>query len=158
MKIMTSYFYQIRFFTPNMIPLSTAKWDPKWFHQGRGQAYQWKDKRGVWNGLRAEPFVPGASCDGLCRGPQFCQEHDPAYCAFLRCYRGQLNRLDFTHILDQIDKVGKRIQEMEGFQEEPVVVLIVHEATSNPCSERRIIQQWFRDNGYPIEEFDHSKI
>lgn len=28
MKIYTSYFYMIRFMKPNMIPLSTAKWDP----------------------------------------------------------------------------------------------------------------------------------
>lgn len=32
MKILISYFYQIRFFKPNMIPLSTAAFDPKWFH------------------------------------------------------------------------------------------------------------------------------
>ena len=37
MKIMTSYFYAIRFFKPNMIPISTAKWDPKWYHQNKGQ-------------------------------------------------------------------------------------------------------------------------
>lgn len=36
MKIYTSYFYQIRFFKPNMIPLSTAKYDPSWFHKGLG--------------------------------------------------------------------------------------------------------------------------
>ena len=48
MKIMTSYFYQIRFFKPYMIPLSTAKWDPKWFHRNQGQNYQFKDKNGEW--------------------------------------------------------------------------------------------------------------
>ena len=31
-KVQTSYFYQIRNFTPNMVPLSTAMWDPK-FHE-----------------------------------------------------------------------------------------------------------------------------
>ena len=39
MKIYTSYFYQIRFFKPNMIPLSTAKYDPSWFHKGLGWKY-----------------------------------------------------------------------------------------------------------------------
>lgn len=29
MKIRTSYFYQIRNFKKNMIPVSTAMWDPK---------------------------------------------------------------------------------------------------------------------------------
>lgn len=28
LKFVTSYFYKVRFFTPNMIPLSTAIWDP----------------------------------------------------------------------------------------------------------------------------------
>lgn len=32
MKFYTSYFYKLRFFTPNMLPFSTAKWDPKWYH------------------------------------------------------------------------------------------------------------------------------
>ena len=62
MKIMTSYFYQIRFMKQNYIPLSTAIWDPKWFHQNKGQDFQFKDKNGVWNGLRAEIFMPGKEC------------------------------------------------------------------------------------------------
>ena len=44
---MTSYFYQIRNFKPNMIPLSTALWDPKWFHKNKGHSFQFKDKNGV---------------------------------------------------------------------------------------------------------------
>ena len=35
---------------------------------------------------------------------------------------------------------------------EPTFALIVHEAPNNPCSERTIIQQWFADHGYPIQE------
>lgn len=157
MQIMTSYFYQIRFFTPNMIPLSTAVWDPKWFHQNKGQSYQWKDKNGVWNGLRAEPFAPGPLCEGLCRGPEYCNSGNPQYCQFLKAYRKQLDMLDFKDILLRIYNIGKAVQEKEGFTEEPIVVLIVHEATDNPCSERRVIQEWFRDNGYPMEEFRHIK-
>ena len=154
MQIMTSYFYQIRFFTPNMIPLSTAVWDPRWYHQNTGdQKYQWKDKNGVWNGLRAEPFAPGPLCDNLCRGPEYCDGGDPMKCAFLRTYRTQLDQLDFKDIIKLIYTIGNAVQEREGFEEEPIVVLIVHEATSNPCSERRVIQEWFRDNGYPIKEF-----
>ena len=32
MKIRISYFYQVRNFKPNMIPMSTAISDPAWFH------------------------------------------------------------------------------------------------------------------------------
>ena len=156
MYIMTSYFYQIRFFTPNMIPLSTAIGDPLWFHQGtRDKSIQFKDKNGVWNGLRAEPFAPGPLCSSLCRGPEYCNDGDPQYCDFLRKYRTQLDQLDFKEIIKRIYNIGKAVQEKEGFAEEPIVVLIVHEATDNPCSERRVIHEWFRDNGYSITEFRH---
>lgn len=150
---MTSYFYQIRFFTPNMIPLSTAVWDPKWFHQNRDQKYQWKDKNGVWNGLRAEPFAPGPSCEGLCRGPEYCNNGNPQMCEFLREYRKQLDKLDFKEIIQRIYNIGKAVQEKEGFTEEPVIVFIVHEAFTNPCSERWVIRDWFKDHGYFVEEF-----
>lgn len=157
MYIMTSYFYQIRFFTPNMIPLSTARFDPRWFHQNRDQKYQWKDKNGVWNGLRAEEFAPGPSCEGLCRGPECCSTGSPHLCKFLKEYRKQLDALDFKDIIKRIYKIGKAVQNAEGFTEDPIIVFIVHEATSNPCSERRVIQEWFADNGYPIREFTHKK-
>ena len=154
---MTSYFYQIRFFTPNMIPVSTAKYDPAWFHKGNGPGYQWKDKNGVWNGLRAEVFAPGPLCDQLCRGPECCESGSPQSCQFLRAYRTQLDQLDFKDIIQRIYKLGKAVQEFEKFEKDPIVVLIVHEATDNPCSERRVIQEWFRDNGYPIQEFRKGK-
>lgn len=152
MKIMTSYFYQIRFFKPYMIPLSTAKWDPKWFHRNQGQSYQFKDKNGVWNGLRAEPFAPGPLCEGLCSGPEGCAS-TANNCMFLKTYKMQLEHLDFQNILSRIESIGNAVKEREKFQEEPVVILIVHEAFGNHCSEREPIQEWFAENGYPIEEF-----
>lgn len=153
MYIMTSYFYQIRFFTPNMIPLSTAVWDPRWFFNNRYQGYQWKDKNGVWNGLRAEPFVPGPQCEGLCFGRENCVSKDPSYCPFLKAYRKQLDELDFAEIIKRIYKLGIAIQQREGFKEDPIMVLMVHEAFTNPCSERWVIRNWFKDHGYFPEEF-----
>lgn len=154
MKIMTSYFYQIRFMKPNYIPLSTAKWDPKWFYKNQHQGFQWKDKNGVWNGLRAEPFVPGVECDGLCHGRETCNAYGPQTCSFLKAYRRQLDKLDFNEVLNRFQKLGKQIQKVEGFSEEPIYVLIVHEAYDNPCSERWVIQDWFKDSGYNIKEFN----
>ena len=46
MKLAISYFYQIRNFKPNMIPVSTARWDPKWYHDGKGAEYNFIDKNG----------------------------------------------------------------------------------------------------------------
>lgn len=59
MKIYTSYFYQVRNFPINTVAFSTAMWDPKWFHDFKDRKYKFKDKRGIWNGLRATPLVPG---------------------------------------------------------------------------------------------------
>ena len=154
MKIMTSYFYQIRFMKQNYIPLSTAVWDPKWFHQNKGQDFQFKDKNGVWNGLRAEIFMPGEECEGLCRGREVCNAYGPKTCAFLKAYRRQLDKLDFNEVLNRFQKLGEQIQKAEGFSEEPIYVLIVHEAYDNPCSERWVIQDWFKNNGYEIKEFN----
>ena len=50
MKLAISYFYQIRFFKPYMIPVSTAHWDPAWYHDWAGAAHVFVDKRGVING------------------------------------------------------------------------------------------------------------
>ena len=39
MKFYISYFYQIRNFSPNMIPISTTVSDPDWFHKGEDGIY-----------------------------------------------------------------------------------------------------------------------
>ena len=54
MKLAISYFYKIRFFQPWMIPISTAAWDPKYYHDNKGKDYLFVDKRGVINGYRYE--------------------------------------------------------------------------------------------------------
>lgn len=154
MQILISYFYQIRFFKPNMIPLSTAVWDPQWFHQGKGHNYQFKDKNGVWNGIRANDFMPGAECEGLCSGPKSCSTSNPLDCPFLNTYRKQLNKLDFQNIMSRFEKLGKAVQEKEQFEEEPIIVLIVYETPTNPCSERGPIIDWFKANGYDLKEFE----
>lgn len=136
-----------------MIPLSTAVFDPKWFHQNKGNSFQWKDKNGVWNGLRAEPFMPGIGCEGLCRGPEVCNAYGPKTCAFLKAYRKQLDELDFNEILNRFQKLGEQIKQVEGFEEEPIFVLIFHETYENPCSERWPVRDWFHDHGYDIKEF-----
>lgn len=68
MKLYTSYFYQIRFFAPNIVPVSTAVWDPKWYHNFAGQDNVFLDKRGVVNGLRAPALAPGSQLEGSCAG------------------------------------------------------------------------------------------
>lgn len=87
MKLYTSYFYQIRFFAPNIVPVSTAVWDPKWYHNFAGQDNVFLDKRGVVNGLRAPALAPGSQLEGSCAGKDGTAvgcTHNPSTCAFLR--------------------------------------------------------------------------
>ena len=161
MKYFTSYFYQIRFFKPYMIPLSTAVWDPKWFHDFRGQDHMFIDKHGVINGLRVEEMAPGFECRDLCRGPdnpQFGCNRDPTTCEFLRVYYNQLCKIDIDDFNTSISALLVACQKYLGFEEEPQAIFIVHEAISNPCSERITIQRWLNEHGnncvelsYPIK-------
>ena len=52
MKVLITYFYNIRFLKQNQIPVSTAMWDPKWYHDFKDKDYIFKDKNGVYNGDR----------------------------------------------------------------------------------------------------------
>lgn len=159
MKILTSYFYQIRFFKPNMIPLSTCLSDPVWYHKGNGKSFYYKDKNGVWNGLRAEPFVPKTYGEDTpeCPGHDFCNQN-PDSCALAMKYYSQLEKLNFEEIYQRFINLGNKIKDYDGFEEEPIMVLIVYEAPTNPCSERGAIQAWFKENGYLVEEFSKDKV
>jgi len=161
MKIQTSYFYQVRNFTPNMIPLSTAVGDPLWYHNGtRNKSVRFIDKNGVLNGLRAEPFVPGKCCDGLCHGPEYCAVPNPPNCSFLQAYLGQLNKLNFNDIYQRFERLCDNYFKQTKCDGEPTCVLLVHEAFTRPCSERCIIHQWFQSHNYPITEFgfEHQNL
>ena len=144
MKIYTSYFYQIRYFPKNLIPLSTAVWPPKWYKYG-------VDKRGVLNGITARPFVPDESCSNLCRGLETCNSNNKD-CAFLKAYKTQLDNLSITEILQRFKTMSEKLYPEFGAVD---FALIFHEAPNNPCSERWPVQQWFKEYGIPICEW-HS--
>lgn len=104
MKFYTSYFYQIRFFPKTVIPISTAVWDPKWFHDFQSSDYVFKDKRGIYNGIRSYILSPIAV-------EPYCKEcnHDKAQpCAFLREYRLYLDNLDFDFVLAECERIGQK--------------------------------------------------
>ena len=149
MQIYTSYFYQVRFMKPYMIPLSTAKFDPKWYYNFQKQGYVWKDKNGVYNGLRAPVFAPGPLCEGLCRGQETCETGSPQSCLFLKTYRYQLDQLDYNDVISRCERLGNYVQSLENFAQD-------HEAPQNPCSERRVIQEWFAAHGKKVVEWKSS--
>lgn len=141
MKIYTSYFYQVRFFKPNQIPISTALGDPKWFHSNLGKNFKFIDKNGVINGLRAEFLSPGITCHNLCHGKPC--EFSPDHCNFLIEYKRQIFALDKEWAVGQFESIGVKMREILGFKEEPEIMLLVHEAPTNTCSERGVLQEFF---------------
>ena len=156
MRIYTSYFYQVRNFTSDMVPLSTAVSDPRWYHAFLGKDHQFVDKRGVLNGLRFEIFKPGKSCNNLCMGPNKC-EYEPADCKFLQKYAEQLDVISIKGIIRTLKNMEpKLISNLCPDAKEITYVFLVHEAPCNPCSERSVIQAWFRKNGYDVQEWSKN--
>lgn len=133
MTIYTSYFYQVRFFPENLIPLSTAVGDPAWFHDGKGNNYQFKDKRGVINGIRASIFAPGPDLSGYCS--ETCGM-EPESCDFLLRYYTQLSQLDFEEVIERFRRLRAKILLAEPNLKDINFALLVHEAPTNKCSER----------------------
>lgn len=152
-KVYISYFYQIRFFTPNLVPLSTAIWDPKWYHQMNEQDYIFKDKNGVLNGLRINPLHPQPHNDGCI---ECNRTGDPTTCDFIRIYTEQLRAIDFNDFMIQLEKYLNKINSIYLHYtsvEYLTPVFIVHEAPNNKCSERGPLFKWFSDNGVKCEEW-----
>lgn len=155
MRIYTSYFYQLRFFKPYMIPISTACGDPSWFHNGsKDKSVVFLDKNRVINGLRILPLVPDNTCSNLCKGTSNCSTSDPKTCAFLNNYYEQLKRIDYQEFMENLEEHISLVCKRFGITENPIVVIMVHEAFTNDCSERVVIQRWFADNGLKVVELD----
>ena len=142
MKLYTSYFAQLRKFPSNLVGLSTAAWNPKWRPMG-------KDKRGVIC-VDCPPFKPGRECEGLCAGK--CDPKHPQDCAFLKAYKSQLDKLNFAKVQQSLGKLGTEIAQGEGLSDIDFAFL-VYETPTNPCSERVVIQQYFKEHGIDIQEW-----
>lgn len=150
MKISTSYFYQIRNFSPDMIPISTAKWDPKWYRPIH------IDENGVINGLRLQEFSPGPTCDELCHGTKDCKL-TPDKCPFLESYKKQIDSLMFSRVIRNLNVIVTHAKEILGIPDsvEPHIILMVYETPSNKCSEREVIQQYFQNHGIDCQELEY---
>ena len=133
MRIVTSYFYQIRNFTPNIIPVSTALSDPVWYRPPQGKEY-YIDKRGVVNGLRYEPLIVQRYGEHICP----CESKDLApACPTMIEYEQLL-----YSFVDK-EKTLKAFEYCLNKFNADTIALIVYEAPNNPCSERYALQKFF---------------
>lgn len=152
MKLRLSYFYQIRNFKPNMIPMSTAMSDPAWYHDFKDKDYIFTDKRGILNGLRLHPIIVQGN-NGSCGCP--CEEKDPTKCPFVSNYEHELELIDLPKMMKGITDFCNNYCQQNNIKEEPIAVLIVYEAPNNPCSERHSLINYFNSHGIECKELDY---
>ena len=146
MKWLISYFSQIRHFTPNMLPLNTTVYPPTFFTECGIHL----DKHGVILGQSCFDVIPKVSgCP--------CKSKMPPNCPFLTNYYTQLQsiaRERFKYLYEiHLPKAAKQRFNINI----DTLVLIVYEKYDNPCSERVILQRWFREHGTELAEFVPTK-
>lgn len=155
-KFKVSYFARIRKFAPNEIPVSTAMWDPKWFHPKGKPKGVYLDKRNVINGLRVEPFVPHHNV--ACPGPRDCL-WSPDKCTAAMYYQKQLSELKYGDIIHRFADLEVRLRErFPHLADYPnlTFVFIVYEKPDNECSERFAIRNWFEEMGFTLPEWEEE--
>lgn len=156
MKIRTSYFYQIRNFTCNMIPISTCIWDPAWYHNfTQDYNHIFKDKRNILNGLRCEAIIEQGRHSN--HGPDICPCDKKEYqtCSFLQQYRNNLENIDFNEMYNDMLELAENYKKTENIKEEIILVLIVYETPYNPCSERQALIDYFNSKGIECKELEY---
>ena len=140
LKIYTSYFYQIRNFTPNLIPVSVCLSDPVWYRPPQGKEY-YIDKKGIVNGLRYEPLIVQRYGVHICP----CEYKDQApFCPTMIEYENLLKLLvDKEKTLKAFEFCCNKFKKELNLEEDPIICLMVYEAPNNPCSERQALQKFF---------------
>ena len=154
MKYMISYFYQVRFFKPNMVPISTALWDPKWFHNGSDQSKYYFDKNGVICGLKYPPLNPDIDCECSKECPKY--GHDPSKCHFIQDYYNAISKIDFDEMLKKFEVIANWVKQQNKLDGEMTIILLVHETPENPCSERSSLVKLFNEHGLELKEFENA--
>ena len=160
MRIYISSFYNVRFFTPNIIPISTAAsygW-PWWLVKADGhkQGDIYLNKDNVMIGIKEDSLAfPEASFETL---TEQCQKDCPykekaPKCQFMNAYYKHLQTLDFSALLVELGRVANDVKKITKFETDPIIVLMVYESPSSPCGERPCLQKWFSDNGYELKEW-----
>lgn len=160
MKVKISSYYNIRFFKPYMIPLSTTGGDPAWYHNFKGQEHYFKDKNGVINGLREECLhYPKSNFEKL---DEPCQKNCPyrnkaPNCQFMTEYLKHLRSLNFEDVYKELQRTSNEVKRALKFTEEPIIILIVYESKDCICAERPCLIKWFKENGVEVTEWEETK-
>ena len=165
MQIYITSFNNVRYFTDNIIPVSTAGgcgW-PWWLLKSdkhkEGDFYL--NSHNVMIGLQekslsfpVEEFeVLSEQCE------RNCPYKDKApNCQFMISYYNYLKTQDFNKLLLEFERVSNEVKSINNYKDEPIIVLLVYEAADNPCGERPCLRRWFEDNGYELKEWNKDLL
>lgn len=160
-----SYFYQIRNMKPNMLPVSTAMWDPKWFHNGKSEEWRYMDKNGVINGVRMiDLMMPLYKWEELVKRNESCEHCRTnngtngswisGMCPFMQEYAKCIREKnpDFQKFITFCDGYLQFLNQHLNLCLD-TIIFIVHEAPSKGCGERPELQRWFAENGMELKEW-----
>ena len=164
-----SYFYQIRNMKPNMLPVSTAMWDPKWFHDDKGGRWKYMDKNGVINGVRMiDLMMPLYKWEELVKRNESCEHCGinngangswiSGMCPFMKEYAKCIREKnpDFQKFINFCDGYLQFLNQRLNLCLD-TIIFIVHEAPSKGCGERPELQRWFAENGMELKEWNKNE-
>ena len=161
-----SYFYQIRNMKPNMLPISTAMWDPSWFHDGKNNLYYYFDKNHVLNGIRMiDLMMPFYKWEELVKRNESCKYCGtaagawvPGLCPFMQEYAKSIREKnpDFQKFITFCEGYLQFLNQRLNICLD-TIIFIVHEAPSRGCGERPELQRWFAENGMELKEFNYNE-
>ena len=117
--------------------------------------YIFTAKRGILNGLRLKPIiVQGGNGEVHCP----CDAKDPDNCPLVKDYEFNLQFVDFEQMMKGITAFADRYKQINNIEEEIIMVLMVHEAPDNPCSERYSLIKYFNQHGVECKELDYPIV
>ena len=164
MKIYISSFYNVRFFTSNMIPVGTAGNWPFWIYQhyNKPKGSIFFNENNVLLGMKDQIF---ADSHTLIKDlTEMCGEKPCPYlakvphCQFMDKYYNYLCNQDFNALINRLNETAEYIRSINHYEGDAVIVLLVYESEKCTCAERPCIQKWFADNGYELVEWNKSLI
>lgn len=171
MKVFISDFYHVRFFRPNMIPMSTAggRGGPLWYIGG--DTFHPKcflDKNNVMNGIREEKLAfPNhnyekleTACGKDCGYHHQLELHNEKeyWCPFMKKYRDYLETVDINYLLSEFNRVAEDVRSITHFADEPEIVLLVYETARSGCGERQPLIDYFKSHGVDIKEWSQDEL
>ena len=78
-------------------------------------------------------------------------------CPFLISYREYLETIDFEKLIAEFERIANEVKKINNYQQEPEIVLLVHEKPDNSCSERAGLVKLFADHGIELKEWTKDR-